>query len=82
MFLIFKLIFKVVIIITTLSKMFHILIYGKVNSSHRKIFCEKLLDSMIDASLVFPFLKNSYRPASDMTCFIDMHLRVKRTEHK
>ena len=68
MFLIFKLIVKVVIIITTLSKMFHILIYGKVNGSHRKIFCEKLLDSMIDASLiVFPFLKNSYRPASDMT---------------
>ena len=32
--------------------------------------------------IVFPLFKNSYRPASDMTCFTDIYLRVKRTEHK
>ena len=32
--------------------------------------------------IVFLFIKNSYRPASDMTYFIDIYLRVKRTEHK
>ena len=44
---------------------------------------KKLLESMTGAFLiVFPFLKNSYTPVSDMTCFIDIYLRVKRTEHK
>ena len=35
-------------------------------------------DSMIGAFLiVFLFFKNSYRPASDMTCFTDIYLRLK-----
>ena len=32
--------------------------------------------------IVFPFFKNSYRPASEMTCFTDIYLRVGRKEHK
>ena len=53
--------------------------YGIVSGGRLK----KLLDSTIGAFLiVFPFLKNSYTPISDMTCFIDIYLRLKRAEHK
>ena len=48
-----------------------------------RLSVKKLLKSMIGAFLiVFPFLKNSYSPVPDMMCFIDIYLRVKRTEHK
>ena len=62
---------------------FFILSYGKVNGSRQRIFCETLLDSMIGPFLIFlPFFKKSRRPASDMNCFNDIYLRVKRTDHK
>ena len=48
-----------------------------------RLSVKKLFKSMIDAFLiVFSFLKNSYSPVSDMSCFIDIYLRVKRTKHK
>ena len=53
--------------------------YGKVNGGRLKIFCENSIGAFL---IVFLFIKNSYRPASDMTYFIDIYLRVKRTEHK
>ena len=50
---------------------------------NRRFSIKKFLDSIIGAFIiVFPFLKNNYKPASDMTCFTDSYLTVKRTEHK
>ena len=49
----------------------------------KKFSVKKFLNSIVDAFImVFPYFKNSYRLASDMTCFTDIYLRVKRTEHK
>ena len=50
----------------------------KSTAVSRRFSVKKFWDSII----VFPFFKNSYRPASDMTCFTDIYLRVKRAEHK
>ena len=55
----------------------------KSTAVDRRFSGKKVLDSMIDAFLiVFPFFRKSCRPASDMTCFTDIYLRVKRTERK
>ena len=78
MFVIFKL-----MIITAVSKMFHFHLWEKSTVVNQGFSLKKFLESMIGAfQIVFPFYKNSYRPASDMTCFTDIYLRVKRTEHK
>ena len=43
----------------------------------------KFIEPMLGAFLiVLPFLKNSYRPASDIAFLIDIYLRLKRIEHK
>ena len=55
----------------------------KSTAVDRRFSVKKFLDSILDAFIiVFPYFKNSYRPASDMTCSTDIYLRVKRTEHK
>ena len=70
-------------IITEVSKMFHFHLWEKSTVVNQRFSLKKFLESMIGAFLiVFPFFKNSYRPASDMTCFNEIYLRVKRTEHK
>ena len=44
---------------------------------------KRFLDFLIDAFLiVFPYFKDSYRPASDVNCFTNIYLRIRRTEHK
>ena len=49
-------------------------IYEIFNGGQLKIFCEKAVkvhDRCFSNSF-FPFLKNSYSPVSDMTCFTDI----------
>ena len=70
-------------IITAVSKMFHFHLWEKSTVVNREFSLKKFLESMIGAfQIVVPFYKNSYRPTSDMTCFTDIYLRVKRIEHK
>ena len=55
----------------------------KSTAVDRRFSVNNFLDSMIGAFLmVFPSFKKSCRPASDMTCFTDVYLKVKRKEHK
>ena len=54
----------------------------KLTVVDRRFFVKKFLDSITGAFIiVFPYFKNSYRPATDMTCFTDIYVRVK-TEYK
>ena len=49
----------------------------------RRFSLKNILESIVDAFIiVFPYFINSDRPASDITCFTDIYLRVKGTEHK
>ena len=55
----------------------------KSMSVDKRFSVKKFLDSIVDALIiVFPYFINSYRPTSDMACFTDINLRVKRTEHE
>ena len=56
----------------------------KSTTVDKRFSMKKFSDSMIGAFLIVShFLRKAIdRPASDMTCFTDIYLRVKRTEHK
>ena len=55
----------------------------KSTAADREFSLKKFLDFMIGAfQIVFQFFNNSFKPAPNMTYFIDIYLRLKRAEHQ
>ena len=74
---------KLVIIVTEAPKIFHSHLWKSQQRSTEDFLWKSSNDSMIGALLiVLPFFKNSFRPACDMTCFTDICIKTKWTEHK